>query len=67
MRNAQDPRCTCDGCGAELLASELEHPDPEDDTDTQYGWLHALCPKCGAAIPLTREMVRAVIRTRGPL
>lgn len=37
---------TCEACGAEHFVADLDFPEPDDDTNTQFGWLVAKCPSC---------------------
>ena len=38
----------CAECDTEHFVADLEFPEPEADTNTQFGWLVARCPSCGA-------------------
>ncbi len=36
----------CPNCDALHFVADLDFPDPEEDANTQFGWLVAQCPSC---------------------
>ncbi len=38
----------CASCHAQHFVADLDFPEPDEDTNTQFGWLVAKCPTCGA-------------------
>jgi len=48
---------TCDACQANHMVADLDFPEPDDDTNTQYGWLVACCPTCGHDINVPMSKV----------
>lgn len=55
MSPMTDPQVTtelvnCDACGAPQFIADLDFPEPDTEWNTQFGWLVARCPDCGADI-----------------
>lgn len=48
---------TCEECGADHFVADLGFPEPDEDTNTQFGWLVANCPKCGADIKVGLDKI----------
>lgn len=45
----------CESCDAPHFVSDLDFPEPDEDTNTQFGWLVARCPGCGADLKVGLE------------
>lgn len=58
------PDVTCPTCGARFSFEEMPPRDPDDQQNTQVGWLLAgRCPKCSSTVEMSfEEMQRAVTR-----
>ena len=51
----------CAGCKQVYLVSDLSFPEPDDDTNTKFGWLVASCPDCSADIQVLYDRVVAAL------
>ena len=47
----------CARCEQVYLVADLSFPEPDDDTNTQFGWLVASCPDCSADVQVPYDRV----------
>lgn len=50
----------CPGCGAAHFVADLDFPEPDEDTNTQFGWLVAKCPACQADLKVGLDKLGAL-------
>lgn len=50
----------CEACDSNWLVSDVEFPEPEADTNTQFGWLAATCPGCRADLRVSWDRIKHV-------
>ena len=50
----------CEGCQSDWMVSDLEFPEPDAASNTQFGWLAARCPGCGADMQVSWDKVSHV-------
>ncbi len=52
---------TCPTCGASFDYTEMDAREPEDDTNTQVGWLvGGRCPKCSGTVSLSFDQLQQI-------
>lgn len=56
---AEMVRCT--ECDTEHFVADLDFPEPEADTNTQFGWLVAQCPVCGADLKVGLDKLGSLL------
>ena len=47
----------CAACNTPHFVSDLVFPEPDEDTNTQFGWLVANCPACGSDIKVGLDKI----------
>lgn len=52
----------CTECKSPHFVADLEFPEPDDDTNTQFGWLVATCPVCKADLKVGLDKVTPLFR-----
>ena len=48
---------TCTECTAQHFVADLDFPEPDADTNTQFGWLVGRCPDCGADLKVGMDKI----------
>jgi hypothetical protein len=50
----------CASCQSDWMVSDLEFPEPDDGSNTQFGWLAARCLGCRADMQVSWDKVSHV-------
>lgn len=61
---ADDDKVDCTHCGASLVLSTIVFDEPDEDSDTQYGWLVGKCPSCSGDLEVEFAQVRTLLDSK---
>jgi hypothetical protein len=64
MPERDEPVEECAQCGTVTPLGEIAFSEPDDEQNTQYGWLAGVCPKCEGQMPVSYDRIKILLARR---